>query len=392
MNLNKYCFSIIITLVFIAVSSCSKNYYRVSHAIIGNEAVEKEGFYYALPQTKIKIDVFVEKKVKIKGPYAAWAEKYLGIQHVVKQNTDNYSIKNIIISSEAIPDAKHIYFVEWLKHNQKKSSPYFAEFCENGILKSFNISSESSLDNNEDKQHFVFKDIENPDILKLSAYNNLYIKIDTVIEKINIDTITIEKKVLRKTLIEKSTEQKAKEAADLIMDIKESKLKLLKGYAEINYPVETLNYMIAHLDSLENDYLSLFSGISFSNIIQYSFSIIPDDKNISSPLFYLSPEYGLLDTMTHDAQEIKLKIEPDNAFSLAKPLIEQRNLLNKDNQGFYYRLPEKSKISVMIDGIPLSEKRLYVAQLGIVSSLPPYIYGITMDTELGALKKIILNK
>ena len=46
------------------------------------QQINKEGVFYALPQTHIKIDVIVEKTEKIRGPLYAYADKYLGITGV----------------------------------------------------------------------------------------------------------------------------------------------------------------------------------------------------------------------------------------------------------------------------------------------------------------------
>ena len=59
------------------LSSCSPQI-NVSKSQQYHKASEKKGFYYALPRTFIKIDVVVNKTEQIKGPYAEFAEKYLG--------------------------------------------------------------------------------------------------------------------------------------------------------------------------------------------------------------------------------------------------------------------------------------------------------------------------
>ena len=67
--------------------------------------------------------------------------------------------------------------------------------------------------------------------------------------------------ILKRTMVEKSPEQKAREAADFISKIKEDRFNLLTGYQEVSYNQETLEYMDTQLKLLEKEYMKLFTGI-----------------------------------------------------------------------------------------------------------------------------------
>ena len=53
--------------------------------------------------------------------------------------------------------------------------------------------------------------------------------------------------------------EKANEAAQKILEIREARFHLISGYQEVNYG-ESMEYMNDQLKELENDYLELFLG------------------------------------------------------------------------------------------------------------------------------------
>ena len=53
------------------------------------------GVVYALPQVSFRVDVWVEKSEQLKGPYAAFANKLLGLDRIIDMNAADYKIKSI---------------------------------------------------------------------------------------------------------------------------------------------------------------------------------------------------------------------------------------------------------------------------------------------------------
>jgi len=70
---------------------------------------------------------------------------------------------------------------------------------------------------------------------KYSADISVFEKVDTIIRKINVDTMTVERQYYKRTMIEKTPEQKAQEAADFITKIKDNRFTLISGTSEVNY-------------------------------------------------------------------------------------------------------------------------------------------------------------
>ncbi len=98
----------------------------------------------------------------------------------------------------------------------------------------------------------------NEDFSYYADYNRKK-KIDTVVRKISIDTVTINRFLFKTSWVDKSDKEKANEAAQQILEIREARFHLISGYQEVNYG-ESMKYMNNQLKELENNYLELFLG------------------------------------------------------------------------------------------------------------------------------------
>ena len=280
-KLTLYSFSWFLFLIFdfslLIFSSCSS--YRVIHITDNNkEKVRKmHGFYYALPQTLLKVDVTVRKTLLYKGPYAEYAEKYLGITNIIKQDEAMYDIMNVKVSSFSQRDPAQNYFVITSPHHhffRFSHHHLFVSFNEDGSIQSINCK----LNNEAPEKNISLNSQTKSKFSNGSQYvfsDNVSEKIDTIVEKIKSDTLVIEKKIFRKVYKEKSSEEKAKEAADYLMKIKDNKFNIITGYAEVPYTKDAIKYMNDQLDITNNEYLSLFTGDTSYVVIKYSFIYSP---------------------------------------------------------------------------------------------------------------------
>ena len=67
--------------------------------------------------------------------------------------------------------------------------------------------------------------------------------IDTMIRRVSIDTLVIEEKIFKRSMIEFTDQEKAQEAADKIRQIEKDKYNLLVGYQETAYSREAMEFM-----------------------------------------------------------------------------------------------------------------------------------------------------
>lgn len=378
----------LLTVIFIT-AACTSSKLNVIKVDPKLTEVKSNGIYYALPQTFIRVDITITKTEAIKGPYAEFASKYLGLTNVVSQNSSSYEMTGLRIRSENEPDPNQFYYVEMCDKDSKNGKDLIISLSDAGLIQNTTGCSKVS-----DSSGFDFKTAEElniyPDIFKYYADINLFEQVDTIIEKVIMDTVTVEKKVLKRKMVEKTPEQKAKDAADFIIKIKENRFNLLSGLQEVNYDKETFRYMNEELEKLENEYKKLFTGLSFTKTLNYSFLILPNStKSIDSvPMFRFSKLKGVLDTASVYGELVYMKIKKSGITSGIASFEKIRNSVTRKKHGFYYRIPEFGLVDIIQNGNIKVSGKFLVSQYGVITYLPPRDIKIEFYPKTGAIKLI----
>jgi hypothetical protein len=351
----------------------------------------KEGIFYALPRTVVKIDVNIDRIENYKGPYADFALRFLGLKNVVPANTVDFSISGITITTYAEPDPDQYYFVEMGEKISKGERATILSLSDAGVIigtipeRMEDLNKIPAATPQEEMQANADKDVFG-ELFKYSADVSVFEKVDTIIRKINIDTLTVERQYYKRTMVEKSPEQKAKEAADFISKIKENRFNLISGAQEVNYNKETLEYMDTQLKTMEKEYLKLFTGISLSKRLTFSYKYIPLPNQINTeiPIFKFLKSKGVIDLDEPGGKIVTIRIQRvGNTNTVA-------NYLNKavkeiKTQGFSYRIPELANVTVKVDESTQKEKQCLVSQLGVVANLPASKWKVQFHQETGGI-------
>ncbi len=123
-------FTVFILLTFsILINSVAYSQITVSHAKQGIPG-QQEGFFYALPQTVLKVDFIVKKTTHTVGPYSSFAERMLGVSDVVKADFESFEIMDALISTIAEPDPKAVFLCKIGRTCSKRCSEH--HFFPNG--------------------------------------------------------------------------------------------------------------------------------------------------------------------------------------------------------------------------------------------------------------------
>jgi hypothetical protein len=88
--------------------------------------------------------------------------------------------------------------------------------------------------------------------------------------------------------VSKSFESKAREAADAIMKSRKDQYNLVAGEQETPYSGEAIQTMLTELKSWENNYMSLFTGISIADTTSYVFYITPANLSPVTAFYFNS--------------------------------------------------------------------------------------------------------
>ena len=369
-------------------------YSQINVLRIDNSAAPqtKEGIFYSLPRTVVKIEVKIDRVENYKGPYADFALRFLGLKNVVSANSIDYKISDISITTYPEPDPDQYYFVDLGDKISRGEKAGMLSLSDAGVIV-------GTLPGNADttgNYYHKAKQAEPPadadmdafgELFKYSADVSVFEKVDTIIRKINIDTMTVERQYFKRTMVEKSPEQKAKEAADYISKIKDNRFNLLSGTQEVNYNKETLEYMDNQLKTMEKEYLKLFTGISLHKSLIFSYKYIPISNQINTeiPIFKFLRSKGVIDLDEQGGKVVTIKIQRvGNTNTVANYLKK----VEKDSktQGFSYRIPELARVTVKLDENTQEETQCLVSQLGVVTNLPASKWKVLFHPETGGIK------
>jgi hypothetical protein len=389
---------ILLTVTFL--TSCNRNIRPAKapgvpsyHVVgIGDSSIVTRpgGIIYALPKSRLDVTIVMKRTELVKGPFAAWAGKYLGIENVINANSTSWQISDITIRPVPVPDTAHLYYVA-LGAVDTSSIPFSMMINLNnrgfltGVMKSEDALSVEYSSINQGKAGFS-------SVFKYFAENNLFETVDTVVEKVSIDSVIVEKKVLRTKMVEKPVEQRAKEAADFIQKLKDQRISLLTGYQAVPYDQAAIRYMAEEIEKMEIDYIELFTGISVETTHKKTVTFIPELNNdcIPLPVARFSTQEGIMPLESNKGEMIYVQVCSRGVAEAASRLTNSLQVGKQEkNTGFVYRIPEYSMVTVWLGAKQQKEFSMLIPQFGTTARLPWFVTRFVLDPETGAISRII---
>jgi len=353
-----------------------------------------EGIFYSLPRTVVNVTVKIDRIENYQGPYADYAQRYLGLKNVVQSNTIEYRIADINISTSFEPDPDQYYFVEFGDKVTKGEKTGMLSLTDAGIiLGTLPVTDTTSqvikLINTEEPPLEYEKDAFG-ELFRNYADVSVFEKIDTIRRKVNIDTLTLERSYLKKTMVDKSPEQKAKEAADFLSKIRDNRFNLITGFQEVNYNKETLEFMDAQLKNLEKEYLKLFTGVRIHKTMTFSYKYIPTQNQINTeiPIFKFNKSKGVQDLdAAGGGKVITIRVQRVGNTNSVSAYLQKAGKASKSS-GFYYRIPEYARVTVKVDDNTQEEQQCLINQLGLITNLPASKWRVLFHRETGGIKTL----
>ena len=326
------------------------------------EASPAGGMYYALPKTVFKVRVVLEQVTEIPGPFAAYATKYLGTQDYIRSKKVYYRLLSVRVEPVVMADPNAVFSVQFPQNRSSKEIRTFGlQLNPEGILTGFGLPPEKekvapppTVVAPESSQMYLFSD--NRKGFDMQAGYSRAQKVDTIVRKITIDTVTIKRFLFKTSWVNLTREDRANDAARQIKNIRDSRFNLLTGYQEVNYG-DGIRYMDAELQKLEHEYLVLFLGREYRQMVVRSFVFDPEKQALSGKLFQYTDKEGNEHTLTISARVV-------NAM---KPVPEKKSA---GPDALFYRIPVKAVVSVGSGGHPFYSDTFTVPQLGVISTVP----------------------
>lgn len=322
--------------------------------------LENSSLVYMLPATVINVEVSFRKSTFIPGPYQKYADKYLGIINTGSDTVTFWDISKIKISSAIRPDPGFYFSVT----TEGRSGELFSELrrlSESGMIilpggftRNDTVISDISLPSGNE---VYFKD--------LSVKRNLDTRNETTYKRVFRDSVYVKVPVKTEALVQKTTEQKAEEAANFIIKLRKRRFKLLTGQNEGDVPDSDIQASIDEMNSIEQEYLSLFTGKSIVETFLKHYNYVPseDRQTDEQILFRISEREGIFNALSPKGRPVLLEIQSVN---LTQPIKKFGNPTEENN--ICYREPDLAEINIHYEADIISGGRFTIFQYGSVVS------------------------
>jgi len=352
----------------------------------------RNGVFYVLPRTVLKIDVLVKTEENLKGPFSEYAEELLGLTNVVKYDFVNYQIENVEISSVVEPDPEQVYYIETGESSSKDFKSLMLSLNDYGFLVSASNADNPEIPLKQADGELVIYDEKS--ILSNSpgnfyALKNVKTKTDTIVRKITVDTALVEKFVYRTKLVEKNPKEQALEIVNLLEEVRESRMKLLTGFQETAYEPGTIMYMDKQLQRLENNYLDLFRGKTMQSSLSHTFYYIAGNQpeKDDPALFRFSNGTGVTSLKSGTGEEVTLELITNESAIIAGEFAAAQN--NEPNlNGIAYRIPGIADCILKNDEKVLLNKKVTINQFGSIRRLPAQKFKVGLNPETGGINTV----
>ena len=316
------------------------------------------GFFYSLPRTVLEVKLGLVHSVYIPGPYCQFSMQFLGIEGVQLERKDEWSIESASVNSFLESDPDHIFYAGFTAG--RPMIPELLTLTSNGLIFLPNSTFINSI-----KLPFVNSGIKDSIWFTNLSMDYFYSqKTDTLYKTVLRDSTLVHIPVLKKEEVQKTDEEKAKEASNAIIKLRKRRFKLLSG--EYNFITEgaALEIIVRELDRMEKEYLSLFLGKHFSESQFYKHYIIPTLKTETETICRFSNEQGIIPAETKSGMPVNITIIREGTAS--GPDISTTAAENS----LYFRIPENSTLQLSLDNKAISEKRLAIYQFGKIQVMP----------------------
>ncbi len=308
---------------------------------------------YCLPNTSLSFEVEAVKEVFHVGPYAKYAQKYLGVDARQADGT-TYILSKVTMTPYIEADQSARYF---LQVGGKAVDAAFLRLTSCGLVSvsdgSYGVGSvwrfpvsleEYSQDNGL---------ISNTASESTTLYRNVRAEGDYT-------TVAVQQQVT----VAKTVEQKAAETASLIFDLRKKRIQILTGDTDATYSGEAMGAAVAEIARLEKEYMSMFVGYTETSVQTVKYDIVPEKDRTMYIAFRFSESAGLMNADELSGTPIVLEITPNEVYNGGIGKVTSTN----PSKYCVYRVPAVCTVKLRNGTDVIMTTRLPIHQYGYDSS------------------------
>lgn len=309
---------------------------------------------YALPRTSLTFDVEAVQEKFYAGPYAKFAQKYLGVE-VRQQDECSYKLSSVKVTPFAEADQSKRYVVALSSKNSSANA--YLQLTSQGL-----VSASDGSFGSESTWRFPVQ--TSGDFSDKGISSNYTSESATLYQNVRQEDAYSKIAVQQDMVVEKSLEKKAQEAADMIFSLRKTRVQIVTGDTDANYSGAAMESALNEISRLEKEYLTLFTGYSEFQTQNKRFDIVPvNDGNNIMVVFRLSDTDGLLPADNMSGKPYFMDIAPQD-------VVPTSDGKAKGNNGIYYRIPAICNVKLS-DGVSvLLQSRIPIYQYGVTKAYP----------------------
>jgi hypothetical protein len=326
----------------------------------GHAVPEGATVVYALPYSVIEIQVKAVHELFTAGPYARYAQKYLGMAAEM-ENRETYHLKSIALRTLTEADASQVYSLEI---KEKNASANFLALSAEGLITSLDpagappttfrlATTPQGKFNDTGSEPKIGRD-------KVTLYKN--VQTSAGYEKVPVQ---------QNQLVEKNPERRAEEAANFIFNLRKKRVELITGETEATWNNDGLRAALEEIKRLEKEYLSLFLGKTTTDTQSAVFHVMPDAGQAKQlyVAFRFSDTQGLLPASNVAGRPVTLELVSEKK-TASLPSNIFNGAADKRSPRIAYRLPDTVQAHLNDGQTNLLQTRLQIYQFGQILSLP----------------------
>jgi len=202
------------------------------------------------------------------------------------------------------------------------------------------------------------------------------VQADTAFKRIKMDSTFIRIPYIVEKKKKLSEEQLAESSARRLMELREGKIMILTGEANV-FPQN--DAAINEINRMEKDYTELFTGKTLIQKREFVYQFVPQKENVNKQetIFIFSETKGPEAVSSKNGIPVTIQLVPEQR---AKDL----NIITRQTSGaivsnhdkLYYRIPDVASLKINLGNITIYSSRKLVSQFGEVMQLPAnYIIG-----------------
>lgn len=355
--------NIILTFLLMAttVISCGPSNKITVSNVNDYNSLQNASLLYALPLTVFDISVTAEEVITIPGPYAAFADKYLGINNVPKSTGQSWHITSINVSHHIEADPDFLFVIRNVpgSENSDKLHKLIADSCILD-LNVFTVNRTQHYSIPYDPNEVLFTD--------LSVKRNFDSEGKKEISLLLPDTNYTARMASSKGISEKTTEQKAEEAANFLIKLRKRRFKLVAGQYDFMPEGLAMAEALKELERIEKNYLELFIGKHITKAYAEHYTYTPTPlKEIDRPVVLRFSEKNGFHS-AREASGIPVVLEVESANKL-KGLKTANASVKPGNNIISYRLPDQVAVKLTVGEQTWAEAVCPVYQSGVMVSV-----------------------